>query len=404
MIESEIVIIGGGIAGVSTAYHLALYGHDVTLMERGSIAGEASGLNAGNIGATGWGSLPNLNSHLTMGSLEIFKTLQLDLHYDIEFRQCGALQAIQTEDQYDFARDRVLLLRSQGYNQELLTAREARAIEPGLNPDLLGLVYTPLRAQADPEKATRAMASAAQAQGASILTHHEVTSVCQLGDGTYQVWVDRDELRGDEFRAATLVIAAGPWCRQVGEMLGLSIPIVPVRGQMWATEPLPPLVFQTISATESPLHWHETPGGGFETPPELTHQGGLRVTRHLYGRQNHNGEIIFGGDRQLAGYQQVPDATGIEVNRGHAAEILPMLNRLPIRRTWAGLMPFSPDGEPVIGKIPQRDNLFILTGLGSSGFGRGPMAGKLLADYIHTGDRPLVLAEADPARCVTAAE
>ena len=62
----------------------------------------------------------------------------------------------------------------------------------------------------------------------------------------------------------------------------------------------------------------------------------------------------------------------------------------------------SPDGEPVIGKIPQRDNLYILTGLCSSGFGRGPMAGKLLADYIHTGDRPLVLSEADPARCVTA--
>ncbi len=91
MLESEIVIIGGGIAGVSTAYHLAQYGHDVTLIERGSIAGEASGLNAGNIGATGWGNLPNLNSHLPMGSLEIFKTLQLDLVYDIEFRQCGAL-------------------------------------------------------------------------------------------------------------------------------------------------------------------------------------------------------------------------------------------------------------------------------------------------------------------------
>ena len=159
MLESEIIIIGGGIAGVSTAYHLARDGRGVTLLERGSIAGEASGLNAGNIGATGWGNLPNLNSHLTMGSLEIFKTLQLDLDYDIEFRQCGALQAIQTEEQYDFARDRVLRLRSQGHDQELLSTREARSIEPGLNPELLGLVYTPLRAQADPEKATRAMAS-----------------------------------------------------------------------------------------------------------------------------------------------------------------------------------------------------------------------------------------------------
>ncbi len=75
MLESGIVIIGGGFAGVSTAYHLAQYGHDVTLSERGCIAGEASGLDAGNICATGWGNLPNRNSHLAMGSLEIFETL-----------------------------------------------------------------------------------------------------------------------------------------------------------------------------------------------------------------------------------------------------------------------------------------------------------------------------------------
>jgi sarcosine oxidase, subunit beta len=126
------------------------------------------------------------------------------------------------------------------------------------------------------------------------------------------------------------------------------------------------------------------------------------VTRHLYGRQTRDGEIIFGGDRQMVGYNQVPDATGIKVNRGHAAEVFPLLRRIPIKRTWAGLMPFSLDGDPIIGKIPQRDNLYIVSGLCSSGFGRGPMAGKLLADYIHSGAWPPDLARADPSRCVTA--
>jgi sarcosine oxidase, subunit beta len=141
MSETDILIIVGGIAGVSTAYHLSEYGCDVTLLERGEIASEASGVNACDIGAIGWGNVPTLNSHLTMGSLEIFKSLQLDLGHDIEYRQSGALEAIQTEEQYQYARDRVLSLRSQGYRVELLTNREARGMEPGLNPGL-PVLYT----------------------------------------------------------------------------------------------------------------------------------------------------------------------------------------------------------------------------------------------------------------------
>ena len=103
----------------------------------------------------------------------------------------------------------------------------------------------------------------------------------------------------------------------------------------------------------------------------------------------------------MVGYDKSIDAAGIEVNRGHASEVIPLLRKLPIKRTWAGLMPFPMDGDPIIGKIPLRENLYIVSGLASSGFGRGPMAGKLLADYIHTGHRPHVLAESDPARCIT---
>ena len=84
--------------------------------------------------------------------------------------------------------------------------------------------------------------------------------------------------------------------------------------------------------------------------------------------------------------------------------MLPFLRELPIERTWAGLMPFSPDGMPIIGRIPLRKNLYVVTGLASSGFGRGPMAGKLLADYIDTGHMPLPLTDADPGRCVTEAD
>jgi glycine/D-amino acid oxidase-like deaminating enzyme len=396
MTETEILIIGGGIAGASAAYHLAQYGRQVTLLERGDVASEASGVNAGSIGALGWGNIPNLESYLTMGSLEIFKSLQITLGYDIEFRRSGSLQAIQTDAEYAYTQQRVTTLRAQGYTVDLLTTGEAQTIEPHINPALLGCLYMPLRAQADPKKATRAFAAAAAQSGAQILVQHEVAAMHGQSDGTYQV-----ETSQDTFRAGIVIIASGAWCGDLGAMLGLRIPIVPVRGQMWASEPLPPRIFHTISASESSLQWHTSPGNEGETPPYLTHRQGARITRHLYGRQTRGGEIIFGGDRQLIGYNRVPDPSGIEVNHNHAAEVLPFLREVPIKRTWAGLMPFPLDGAPIIGKIPQLPNLYIVSGLASSGFGRGPMAGKLLADFIHTGHRPHALVEADPARCVT---
>ena len=255
MTDVEVIIVGGGIAGASAAFHLAAHGRSVTLLERGEIASEASGVNAGGIGALGWGHLPDLESYLTMGSLQIFRSLQLDLGYDIEFRASGGLQAIQSEEQYVYARDRVLALKSRGYTLDLLTVNEARSIEPELSPELAGAMHFPLRGQADPKKATRAFADAAAERGANILTGREVIGISRTTGGTYRV-----ACLGETHEAQRLVLAAGAWCGPLGEMLGLRIPIVPVRGQMWATQPLPPRVFYSLSSAESYAHWSRSPG------------------------------------------------------------------------------------------------------------------------------------------------
>ena len=386
--EAEILVVGGGIAGASTAYHLAGHGRRVTLLERGEIASGASGVNAGAIDSIGWGDAPDLQAHLTAGSVEIFKAVQLDHGLDIEFRQSGALQVVHTPAQYDFERRRVDALRQRGHQVELLTTREARALEPGLSPALLGAMYSPLRSQADPRRATAAFATLAERRGARVLTNRPVTALTPRAGGG---WI-AGTAAGD-IVAGALVIAAGAWCGPVGALCGLDIPVAPVRGQMWATAPATPRVFQTISSAESQHDWDVDPG---TDPPFLTIRKGARVTRHLYGRQRRDGEIIFGGDRELAGWSTTPDPAGIEVNRRHAAEALPFLGDLPIARTWAGLMPFPLDGKPLIGRIPLRSDLWIVSGLASSGFGRGPAAGKLLADYLHTGTPHPVLTPADP--------
>src|SRR4029453_14793908 len=143
--------------------------------------------------------------------------------------------------------------------------------------------------------------SRARRSGAHILMNREVTRIQSQSDDPYRI-----ETCQGSYQAATLVIAAGAWCGGIGAMLGLRIPIVPVRGQMWASDPLPPRLFHTISAAESSLQWHSAPGNDTQTPSYLTHRGQQRLTRHLYGRQTRTGEIIFGGDRQLVEYQRRP--------------------------------------------------------------------------------------------------
>ncbi len=395
MHQTGILVIGGGIAGTATAYYLALSGHQVTLLEQSELAAEASGLNAGTLWATGWGHTPELSSTLSMGSLEVFKTLQLDLGHDLEFRQGGSLQAIQTEEEYAFAQQEARELLARGHQVELLDGRDAHSIEPALGPRVLGCLYYPYGGSANPVKTVRALASLAKIHGATILTHHKVTGIAHLGDGTYQIITPPAT-----FKASTLVLAAGPWCRSLGAMLGLSIPVYAVRGQMWATAPVPPGIFHSIGALESHLYWHTHPYSDEQTPLELTHHQSQRLTRHLYGRQTREGEIIIGGDRQLNA-PKTPDQEGIETNRAHALELFPGLQDLPITRTWAGWMPFTRDLHPLIGKIPHLDNLYLLTGLSSSGFEKGLMSGKLLAGSINNGAAVPILSAADPARQVS---
>lgn len=394
-ITTEILIVGGGIAGTSTAYFLSQAGHEVTLLERGEIASEASGLNAGTLWQIGLGASSDLSSTMSMGGLEIFKMLQFELGYDIEFRQTGGLKAIQTEEQLEFLQKEVQYLKSQGYSLEILSIPEARSIEPELSQQLFGCLHYPLGGSANPVKTTRAFVSAAQQRGARILSNHEVSTIEYLDNGTYKVITPHSI-----FQTQTLVIAAGPWCRSIGSMLGLHIPVFPVRGQMWSTGPVPTRLFHAIGAAESTHFWHNNPVSDKDTPLELTHRGDARLTRHLYGRQTRNGEIIFGGDRQLSS-SKTPDEAGIEANRKHVIEIFPFLRQFPIKRTWAGLMPFTQNLEPIIGKIPQYENLYIITGLSSSGFEQGSMSGKLLADCIHEGKPSPVLSNADPTRQVT---
>ena len=124
--SAEVIVIGAGIAGCSAALHLAEAGVSTTVLEKGEISSEASGVNMGGLGGVGWCHSPALQQHLTMGSLNIFKRLQNELGHDLEFRQSGSFTAIHDEAQYAYAKDRVLESQNNGFEMELLKISNIR--------------------------------------------------------------------------------------------------------------------------------------------------------------------------------------------------------------------------------------------------------------------------------------
>ena len=371
------VVIGAGIVGVTAALTLAEADIDVLMLDRGQIAGEASGLNAGIIGGGGWGNAPDVNVALRMGSRDRYIDLVDDRGHEIGFDRTGTLTLIRTEQEWQWAQATVHTDRQAGHSYELLSTDALLDLEPAADPTLLGAIYDPLAARAEPVAATHAFASEAALAGVTTLIESTVGALRPVTGGGWEV-----ETLGPQagtFGADVVIVAAGPWCAEIGAMVDINVPVVPVRGQMWATAPQPPLLRHAIAAAESSRWWALDQPAAIQ-PPNLTHIGDERTTRHLYGRQRPNGQIVFGGDRVLSQDRAV-DPDGITVNHGHVAELVPEVSALAPIRTWAGLMPFTTDGRPIIGPVEGFDGLILAGGLASGGFGRGPMAGQLAAEF-----------------------
>lgn len=390
----DVVVIGGGIVGVTAALSLAETGATVTVVERSTVAGEASGLNAGMITGGGWGNSDDVESALCMGSRMLFLELADDRGHDIGLRRSGALTLVRTEDEWAWAQAHVEAKQATYHSLELLDSDALTRVFARADPSLLGAVFDPDACTAEPVAATQAFCAEAVAAGATVLTGTSVTGLTPTNNG-WRIDLHGNESGATELGADAVVIAAGPWCDDLAAMVGLLVPVVAVRGQMWATEPQPPLFGCGISAAESPLAWRDESVPGDE-PAHLTHRRGNRITRHVYGRQRPNGEIVFGGDRVLTTDRSLDD-DGIAVNHAHVGELIPTLADLEIARTWTGLMPFSLDGQPLIGPIPDHPGLFLAGGLASSGFGRGPMTGHFIATLVLGDTIPCDMAPVLPA-------
>lgn len=367
--SAAVVIVGGGVMGVSLAYHLAARGmRDVLLLERGAVFGQgATGKCAGGVRHQ-FGS--EINVRLSQLSIRMLESFADEFDQQVGLRQCGYLFLLTREKDVEAFRRNVALQHRLGVETEWRDADELRRRLPLLClDDAIGGTFYGRDGLCDPSSVVAGYAAAARRLGARLFTDIEVRGMRHAGSRVVAV-----ETTVGTVRAGAVVNAAGPWAADVGRMLGLELPIEPLRRQMLVTTPLPevPEDFPFVIDFASGLYFHR------EGPGILT------------GMANHS---------EPPGFDESVDEAWEQVHLEFAVRRFPLLERAGLTSHWAGLYEMTPDAHPMIGRLPEFDNAYVVAGFSGHGFMHGPIAGKLLAEVMLDGRAStLDIDVLDPAR------
>jgi sarcosine oxidase subunit beta len=353
---ADVVIVGGGCMGTSTAYHLARRGiTNVVIVEREPMLGMGStGRNAGGVRHQ---FSNEANVRLSIESIRLLERFNDEIGYEIDFHQDGYLFLLATEESVRSFATNIEMQRRLGIDVQSLTPEDARRLAPGLEVDgIISASFCNRDGIADPNGVTMGFAKAAQAAGVEIYRETEVTGIQQTAGRIKAVATNRGAI------ATSIVVnAAGPYARVIGEMAGLDIPVSPLRRHIFITEPIPSTPKTRIMVID------------FETTFYF-HREGAGV---LFGMGEPDDQPTF--DTTVS-WEFLEQVTRVAVRR------LPALAEAGIAHAWAGLYEMTPDAMPIIGSASALDGFFMINGFSGHGFQHSPAAGRILAELIATGD------------------
>ncbi len=351
---ANVIIIGGGVMGASTAYHLAERGvKDILLLEKEEFFGQgATGRCAGGVRYQ-FGT--EVNIRLSLESLPMLERFKEEFGQAIDYHQVGYLFLLTREEDLEVFEKNVELQHSLGVDTEWLTGDEVRQRLPVMNlDDVIAATNNAKDGVVDPNGVVMGYIGATQRLGAAAISGVEVTGI--LVEGGRIAGVETAE---GKVSAPTVVNAAGPWAGKVSHLAGVPIPIQPLRRQWLTTTHLPDLPpdFPFVIDFAQSLYFHPE-GRGL-----------------LTGMSNPNEEIGFG---------QSIDPDWEIVHMEAAIKRLPLLQKAGLASHLAGLYEVTPDAHPIYGATPV-DGFYVVAGFSGHGFMHGPVSGKLMAEIILDG-------------------
>ncbi|MFE0765076.1 NAD(P)/FAD-dependent oxidoreductase [Streptomyces smyrnaeus] len=354
--SAAVVIIGGGVMGASTAFHLAEAGvRDIVVLERGEVGCGSSGKPIGGVRAQ---FSDPLNIELGHRSLHAYRNFRARPGADIRLDTVGYLFLLTTEEQVADFESGVGVQNGLGVPSRMIGPREAQQLCPWLSTDgLVAAAYSPTDGHARPGLVVRGYAKAAADTGVTFATHTEVTGIDTAGTRVARVHTSNGAIA-----CGTVICAAGAWSRQIGDMVGVSLPVRPVRRQLAFSAPLVP------------------------PAPRIPFTIDFSSTAYFH---NSDDGLLFGlaDPDQPEGFDTTWTPEWLELFRAAVRRRAPALADLGTVGGWAGLYENTPDHNALIGRSGELDNFLYATGFSGHGFLQAPAVGEVVRD-LYLERRP----------------
>ncbi len=376
--QARVVVIGGGIIGTSTAYHLAKLGvKDVVLLERNKLTSGSTWHAAGLVGQLR--SSANI-TQLLGESVKLYRTLEAETGLATGWKMNGGLRLACNAERWTEVKRQATTARSFGLEMHLLTPKEAQELWPLMDiSDVVGAAFLPTDGQANPTDITQSLAKGARTHGARLIENVAVTGIEVVAGRVVAVATSEGRIACE-----VVVNCAGQWAREVGRLAGVNVPLVSVEHQYMVTEPIPGVTpnLPTLRDPDRLTYYKEEVGGlvmgGYEPNP-----------------------IPWAVD----GFPKAFDFQLLPSNFDHFEPIMELaLGRVPalqtagVRQLINGPESFTPDGNFILGEAPEVANFFVGAGFNAFGIASGGGAGKVLAEWIAGGEPPYDLWPVDIRR------